>query len=101
MLIATLGLFTLLLGHSTPTQEPPAPQKIVLDTDIGDDIDDIYALSLAATQKRVQLLGVTTAFGETPKRAQLAAKFLKVIGRGDIPVFAGRVGEHKIGRAHV
>lgn len=100
MLLATLGLFTVMLGQSTPNIEAPAPRKIVLDTDIGDDIDDIYALALAATQKQVKLLGVTTAFGETPKRAQLAAKFLKVIGRGEVPVYAGRVGEHKILRQY-
>ncbi len=99
MLLSLLGIMALMLGQTTPTMETP-PQKIVLDTDVGDDIDDIYALALVATQKQVRLLGVTTAFGETTKRAQLAAKFLKVIGRGDVPVFAGRVGEAKIRRQY-
>ena len=70
--------------------------KIILDTDIGDDIDDVYALALVATRPNVQLLGVTTAWGYTKERAQLAAKFLKVIGKGEIPVYAGRRGDFKI-----
>ena len=70
--------------------------KIILDTDIGDDIDDVYALALVATQPNVQLLGVTTAWGQTRERAELAAKFLKVIGRTDVPVYAGRRGDFQI-----
>jgi len=70
--------------------------KIILDTDLGDDIDDIYALALLATRPDVELLGVTTAWGETHERAELAAKFLKLIGRSDVPVYAGRRGDAKI-----
>ncbi len=72
------------------------PVKIVLDTDIGDDIDDAYALAVLVAQKNVTLLGVTTTFGETAKRAQLTAKLLKVMGHGDVPVHAGREGVQKI-----
>src|SRR5437588_11146139 len=77
-----------------------APIKIVLDTDIGDDIDDAYALALLVAQPDVKLLGVTTAFGQTRERAELAAKLLKAMGRGDVPVCAGRRGDHKIGRQY-
>ena len=77
--------------------EQTAPQiKIVLDTDIGDDIDDAYALAVLIAQKNVNLIGVTTAFGETEKRAQVAAKLLKVMGHGAIPVYAGRPNGNKI-----
>lgn len=70
--------------------------KMILDTDIGDDIDDAYALALIATRPNVQLLGVTTAFGQTHERAEVAAKLLKAMGRTDVPVYAGRRGPSQI-----
>lgn len=70
--------------------------KVILDTDIGDDIDDAYALTLLATRPGVKLLGVTTAWGQTRERAELAAKLLHVIGRDEVPVHAGRRGEAKV-----
>ena len=66
-----------------------APEKIILDTDIGDDIDDAFALALLESSPRVQLLGVTTAWGDTGLRARLAARFLAQTGHGEIPVAAG------------
>lgn len=66
-------------------------QKIILDTDIGDDIDDAFALALAETSPNLQVLGVTTAWGDTSLRAQLTARFLRETGHAEIPVFAGPV----------
>jgi len=66
-----------------------APQKIILDTDIGDDIDDAFALALALSSPKLQVIGVTTAWGNTDLRARLAARFLKQTGHTDIPVYAG------------
>lgn len=82
-----------------PMAARPFP-KIILDTDIGDDVDDAYALGLLASRNDVRLLGVTTAFGDTAKRAELAAKLLSVMGRKDVPVCAGRPNDRKIGRQH-
>ncbi|MGC1784538.1 MAG: nucleoside hydrolase [Acidobacteriaceae bacterium] len=65
------------------------PQKIILDTDIGDDIDDAFALALALSSNRVQLLGVTTAWGNTDLRARLVARLLAQAGHSGIPVAAG------------
>jgi inosine-uridine nucleoside N-ribohydrolase len=66
-----------------------APQKIIIDTDIGDDIDDAFALALALSSDRVQVLGVTTAWGDTDLRARLVERFLIQTGHSDIPVAAG------------
>lgn len=63
--------------------------KIIIDTDIGDDIDDALALALAARSPEIELLGVTTVFGDTRLRARLAAHVLRVAGREDIPIAAG------------
>ncbi|MDR3793164.1 MAG: nucleoside hydrolase [Terracidiphilus sp.] len=70
-------------------QAAAARQLVVLDTDIGDDIDDAFALGLLIQSPEVKLLGVTTAYGQTPLRAQLVERYLKAVGRGDVPVAAG------------
>ncbi len=64
-------------------------QKIILDTDIGDDIDDAFALGLALSSPKLQVMGVTTAWGDTDLRARLAARFLVETDHSDVPVAAG------------
>jgi purine nucleosidase len=81
-------------------QQAGGPQKVILDTDIGDDVDDAYAVALLTQMPNAKILGVTTAFGQTQERAEVAAKLLATLGRKDIPVYAGRRGEAKIGRQH-
>ncbi len=83
-----------------PATAVAAPEKVILDTDIADDIDDAYALALLASAPNVKLLGVTTTFGETGKRAQVAAKLLAALGRNDVPVYAGRQGTSAIGHQY-
>lgn len=65
------------------------PQKVILDTDIGDDIDDAFALALALVSPKIELLGVTTAWGNTDLRARLVGRFLAQTGHGEIPVASG------------
>jgi inosine-uridine nucleoside N-ribohydrolase len=67
-----------------------APEKIIIDTDIGDDVDDAFALALAVKSPELQVLGVTTTFGNTEARAKIVDRFLGEVGRADIPVLAGR-----------
>ncbi len=64
------------------------PQLVLLDTDIGDDIDDAFALALVLKSPEIQLLGITTAFGDTELRARLVDRYLGSLGRS-IPVAAG------------
>jgi inosine-uridine nucleoside N-ribohydrolase len=71
-------------------QSRAAPEKIIIDTDIGDDIDDAFALALAVKSPELQVLGVTTTFGDTETRAKIADRFLGEIGRAEIPVLAGK-----------
>ena len=86
-----IALGLLVLGSKiTWAQKPvPAPQKVILDTDIGDDIDDAYALALVLTSPELKLLGVTTAWGNTGLRAQLVEGLLCEAGQRNIPVFVG------------
>lgn len=64
-------------------------QKIILDTDIGDDIDDALALAFAIMSGKIDLLGVTTVFRNAAQRAELACCLLEALGRTDIPVYTG------------
>lgn len=64
-------------------------QKIILDTDIGDDIDDALALAFAIMSGKIDILGVTTVFRNAAQRAELACCLLKALGRTDIPVYTG------------
>jgi purine nucleosidase len=80
-----------LAQSSAPTTTPrTAPvEKVIIDTDIGDDIDDAFAVALALRSPELQILGITTTFGDTEKRAKLLDRLLGEVGRSDIPVAAG------------
>ncbi len=62
---------------------------VLLDTDIGDDIDDALALLMLLKMQGLTLVGVTTVFANTPLRARLAKRILSLAGRPEIPVYAG------------
>jgi purine nucleosidase len=64
------------------------PVKIILDTDIGSDIDDAFCLAYLLAQPECELLGITTVTGEADKRAMLASVLCKVAGK-QIPIFPG------------
>ncbi len=65
-------------------------RKILIDTDIGDDIDDAFALYYAM-HLGFDIVGVTTVFRNTAERARLVKKMLHAYGNGyeRVPVFAG------------
>jgi inosine-uridine nucleoside N-ribohydrolase len=67
--------------------EKPVP--IIFDTDIGTDVDDAYALVLAARSPQIDLRGVTTLYGHVALRSALARKLLLLTGKDRIPVASG------------
>ena len=71
-------------------QSTPQKHAVLIDTDIGDDIDDALALALSLRSPEIELHGVTTVFGDTQRRARLASHLLHVFGRENIPVAAGQ-----------
>lgn len=73
-----------------------AQHRIILDTDIGSDVDDALALALIFGSPEAELLGVTTVYGDTLLRARLAKRFGKLSGR-DIAVHQG-IASPKSGR---
>lgn len=88
------GSGALVQPASIAEEKPSTSQLVILDTDIGDDIDDAFALALLLQSPEVKLLGITTAFGDTELRARLVDRYLQAVGRSDIPVAAGAQTAH-------
>lgn len=63
--------------------------KLLLDTDIGTDIDDCACLAYLLREPQCELLGITTVTGEPEKRAQIANALCLAAGRDDIPIYPG------------
>ena len=85
------AIVSLLLIISIPLQLSAKGKKLVIfDTDLAGDIDDAYAMALVMTSPEIEVLGVTTADGDTGKRARVACRMLWECGRENIPVYAGR-----------
>ena len=72
----------------TPYSGKWKPMKILLDTDIGSDIDDALALLLLLHLPDVEIVGVTTVYGDVGIRAKVAKKILDA-GGVEVPVIAG------------
>ncbi len=62
---------------------------VILDTDIGDDIDDTWALALLLKSPELDLKLVAADTADTTYRAKLIARLLEVAGRSDVPVGIG------------
>lgn len=62
---------------------------VLLDTDIGTNVDDALALGALLASSEVSLAGVTTVYGDVGRRAQIARKLLDLAGAADVPVAAG------------
>jgi len=63
--------------------------KILLDTDIGGDVDDAVCLAYLLANPDCDLLGITTVTGDTAKRASVASVLCKIAGK-KIPIHPGR-----------
>lgn len=89
----TAATLLLLVGAAACSQAP-VRLPVILDTDIGTDIDDAYALALLLEREDLDLIGVTTVSGDTTARARLAAKLLAQAGGrfSSVPVYAGPPG---------
>lgn len=63
---------------------------VLLDTDIGANVDDALALAYLLRQPRCELLGITTVTGDVHKRAACAEVICRAAGRPDVPIHCGR-----------
>jgi inosine-uridine nucleoside N-ribohydrolase len=79
---------------SRATEKAPtadSQEKIIIDSDIGDDLDDAFAIGLALNSPEVKIVGITTAWGDTKLRARMVDRLLAETGNSQIPVAEGIV----------
>src|SRR5882757_1001565 len=74
-------------AQSSAKSEPPA--KIIIDTDIGDDIDDVFAVDLALVSPELKILGISAAWGDTALRGRMLDRMMCETGRTGIPIQTG------------
>src|SRR5688572_20325480 len=92
----TIIALSLLCGQSdslVAAAQPPAKTPIILDCDIGTDIDDTFAVALAILSPELELRGITTVSGDTQARALMVCRLLTAAGRGDVPVALGKTDQ--------
>jgi len=77
------------LGCGQPMQSAQTKIPVILDTDIGDDIDDTWALTMLLKSPELDLKMVIGDNYKSIYRAKLLAKLLTVAGRTDVAVGVG------------
>jgi inosine-uridine nucleoside N-ribohydrolase len=90
-----IGLLMVFIAACTATG---APIPVILDTDIGDDIDDTWALTMLLKSPQFDLKLVTTTTGKAEYRAKIVARLLAGAGRADVAVGLGAGGRDGSGK---
>ncbi|MDN2711739.1 nucleoside hydrolase [Janthinobacterium sp. SUN118] len=85
-LASVLTCTALAAGQATATA---AAHKVIVDMDIGDDIDDAFALALLLQSPEIEIVGITTDWGDTALRGRLLERLLRETGHAGIPVAQG------------
>lgn len=65
------------------------PVPVILDTDLGDDIDDTWALGMMLGTPSIDLKLVVTASEDTETKTRLVARILQDMGRTDVDLATG------------
>jgi len=86
-----IGLIAVILSTSISvySQSSLSRTSVILDTDIGDDIDDTWALGLLLKSPELDVKLVVGDYGKPLYRTKIIAKFLETVGRTDIPIGIG------------
>jgi inosine-uridine nucleoside N-ribohydrolase/dienelactone hydrolase len=91
-----VSLFVFLFAATALAQ----PIPVILDTDLGDDIDDTWALAQLLGTPALDVKLIVTASDNTPVKTRLVAKMLEAWGRTDIPLGTGKAtSENPINQA--
>ena len=83
-------LIVVFVVWTSPASAQQGPIKVILDTDIGTDIDDAWALGFVMSSPEFELMAVTITDGNTTARARVACKLLQTSDHGAVPVAVGR-----------
>ena len=103
--IVGFGITTMLFSQqsalaetSSGTRSPSAKIPVIYDSDIGDDIDDTWALCMLLKSPEIDLKLVVGDQGKPEYRTKLFAKLLETAGRSDVPIGIGmKVGNDGTG----
>jgi inosine-uridine nucleoside N-ribohydrolase len=87
----------LALAAAPAFAEPPTRIPVVVDTDIGADIDDAFALGLVVASPEFDLRAVTAVGAQAEDRAWIVCRFLSHAGVKDVPVAFGRAPQPESG----
>jgi inosine-uridine nucleoside N-ribohydrolase len=90
--LRTLAALVVATAHLIISSALCQPIPVIFDTDIGDDIDDTWALSMLLKSPQLDLKLVTTTCGKAEYRAKLAARLLTIAQRTDVPIGLGAGG---------
>lgn len=64
-------------------------QNIIIDTDLGDDVDDVLAIAFALMRPELAVKAITTVAFDTDKRCEIVAELLQAMGRPEVPFAPG------------
>ena len=92
-----LGLFVMILQPSARAERT----KVILDSDLGSDVDDAFAVALLLASPELEIVGITLGHGQTDRRGRLACRLLYETGRENIPVALGRPTSLVVGRPEI
>ena len=84
-------------GNRCRQQIQPQPKEtgvckkipVIFDTDIGDDIDDTWALAFLVQCPELDVKLIATELGDSKSQVKIVAKMLAIAGRTDIPIGRG------------
>jgi purine nucleosidase len=65
------------------------PEAVIIDTDIGTDVDDCLALGLLLGSPELDPIGISCVYGDVELRARMVHRLLDLGGRSDVPVLMG------------
>ena len=104
LILVILSVTGVILAEQEGTTQSRTPSSVavpvILDTDIGGDIDDTWALMMLLACPQVDLKLIVTAVDDTETKTRLVAKMLEKVGRTDIPIGTGvKTSDRKLNQA--
>lgn len=97
LLLLVMTALSLAVGCTSPLASRPHAVPVILDTDIGGDIDDAWALTFLLASPELDVKLVVSNLQDTRRKADLIAQFLQRAGRTDIPIGIGHDGREDTG----
>lgn len=90
MRLAPLSLLlAITFAAHTGLAQATLPANVIVDTDVGDDVDDAFAIDLVLSSPELKTLGLSAAWGDTALRARMLDRMVCETGRDDVAILAG------------